>query len=189
MKIGRDTTGDLVNRIVAHPEVRPWVLADDQELDFRLLAKDPRVLMLVGEPPVGSIIFVRIVAGVYEAHAASLPQGRGHWMYEMSLDAIRYMFTSTDCIEILTRVMHNYPAAHALARQLEFTERWQCPAFRFRGKDVSYSVWGLTMMEWFPADADQRELILREMYHAGQEQKAKAWHARWAHLSRNVVST
>jgi hypothetical protein len=185
--IHRDPTGDTLNRIVNHPEVRPWLMSEDQELDFRLLANDPRIFLLVGDPPIGSIVFGQVVTGVYEAHAAVLPEGRGVWMTQLSEAAIRYMFTATDCIEILTRVLQGHVAAVALARYLGFVERWRCPAFRFRGRDVPYGVWGLTMMDWFPADDDGRKAALQEMYHAGQGEKAKSWYARWTHLSRNTM--
>jgi hypothetical protein len=187
MQVHRDIEGELVNRIVHHPEVRPWVLSDKQDLDFRMIANDPRVFLLVGEPAIGTIVFSQVVPGVYEAHAAVMPEGRGEWMTQLSEASIRYMFLSTNCIEILTRVMEGHVAAAALARQLDFVPRWSCPAFRFRGKDVPYTVWGLTMMDWFPSSNGGRKTVLEEMIQAGQVEKAKSWHARWALLSSNVV--
>jgi len=187
MDIYLDRQGDLTNRIVHHPQVREWVMVENVDLDFRELAKDQRIFPIVGDPPIGAIVFGRVVTGVYEAHAAVLPQGRGEWMADLSEAAIRYMFTATDCIEILTRVMQGHIAALALAKKLEFVEHWRCPAFRFKGKDVPFSVWGLSMMDWFPSNDEERVAVLQEMWHAGQQEKAQVWHARWAQLSRNVV--
>lgn len=189
MLIRRDIEGDTLNRIINHPEVRPWVMSEHQNLDFRILARDPRIFLLVGDPPIGSIVFGQVVTGVYEAHAAVLPQGRGEWMTELSEAAMRYMFMATDCIEILTRVLQGHVAAAALARRLGFVERWGCPEFPFRGRMVPYTVWGITMMDWFPDDEEGRKRAYSEMYHAGQAEKAKVWYARWAALSAKVVVT
>lgn len=186
MMIHRDLDGDMVNRIISHPEVRPWVLREDQDMDFRAIARDPRIYLLVGEPPVGSIIFAQVTMGVYEAHAAVLPQGRGNWTTDLAQSSIYYMFTATDCIEILTRVLEGHVGAAVLARQLGFRERWRCPAFQFRGKMVPYSVWGTTMMDWWPSNDPDRVRVYNAMYHAGQPEKAKAWHTRWAALSQKV---
>jgi hypothetical protein len=188
MLIRRDTEGDTINAIVNHPEVRPWVLREDQNLDFRAIANDPRIFLLVGDPPLGSIIFSQIVTGVYEAHAAVLPQGRGEWTAELSQAAMHYMFTATDCVEILTRVLQGHVAAASLARHLGLIERWACEAFPFRGRMVPYTVWGITMMDWFPDDEEGRKRVFNEMYHAGQVEKAKVWYARWAALSQKLVT-
>jgi hypothetical protein len=189
MIIHRDTTGAAVNRIWNHPEVRPWIVnGPDHELDLRPAALDPRYWLLVGEPELGSFFCVRFDAGLYEAHAAVLPEGRGEWSLEFGRSAIRAMFTGTDCIEILTRVPQGHPACLALVRNLGFSPRWTRPSCNFRGRNVPCTVWSLTMQEWFPAEDEARKAALAEMCAAGWERKAQCWQKRWALLSRERMT-
>jgi hypothetical protein len=187
MNLHRDTTGEEANRIVNHPDVRPsFTSVPDKELDFRPLANDPNTLILVGDPPLGTFVFYRIMPGVFEAHGASLPEGRGEWTDRFARHCLYFLFTGTDCIEILTRVPQGHLPTATLVRQLGFTWRWSRPATRFRGKNVPFAVWSLTMMDWFPHEDELRLEVLRDMKTNGPPRKAENWEQRWAFLSRDA---
>lgn len=188
MIVQRDTTGEIANRIVNHPAVRPSFTIDpEHELDFRPLAHDPNTIILVGEPPIGTFVFYRLLAGVYEAHGASLPEGRGEWTDRFARHCLYFLFTSTDAIEILTRVPQGHLATSTLVRQLGFTWRWARPATRFRGQNVPFAVWSLTMMDWFPHEDELRLEVLRDMKKNGPPNKSDSWEQRWAFLSRGTA--
>lgn len=190
MLIRRDTTGEVCNAIINDDQVRPWVVsANDDVIDVRQLAQDPRGVLMLGEPPLGCFCCFRVLDGVYEVHAAVLPEGRGKWCLEFGLSAVRHMFVTTDAIEIITMIPQGHIGTLALARATGFQQRWTRPHCRFRGKDVPYTVWSVSMLDWFPADDDaEREAVLAEMRQAGQELKAHNWHYRWAFLSRLGMS-
>lgn len=185
MIIRRDPMGDICNAIVNHPTVRPGMIsANDEVLDLRPLAHDPRGVLLLGEPAFGCFLCYRVLDGVYEVHAGILPEGRGPWCLEFGLSSVRHMFTTTDAIEIITRIPQGHIGTLALAKRTGFKERWQRPHCRFRGQDVPYGVWSVSMLDWFPADDAERESVLEEMLRAGQTVKAQNWHTRWAFISR-----
>jgi hypothetical protein len=189
MLIRRDPMGDICNAIMNHPTVRPWMIsANDDVLDVRQMAHDPRTVLMLGEPAYGCFACYQVLNGVYEVHAAVLPDGRGEWCLDFGHSAIRHMFVTTDCIEIITRIPQGHIGTLALARRTGFVERWSRPHCRFRGKDVPYSVYSVTMIDWFPADDEEREAVLHEMRNAGQSDKAANWHYRWAFLSREGVN-
>lgn len=156
----------------------------DHTFDFRALAPDPRWHFLIGDPPCGTFICGRLLDGIYEAHAAVVPEGRGPWTVQFGEAAIRYMFTATDAIEILTRVPQGHLGSLTLVRRLGFVLRWTRPSCWFRGRDVPYSVWGLTLFDWWPSEDTAREATLEEMRCADQHEKMVAWHNRYAILSR-----
>jgi hypothetical protein len=189
MLIRRDTTGDICNAIINHAAVRPGMIsANDDVLDVRPLAHDPRGVLLIGEPAFGCFLCYRVLDGVYEVHAGVLPGGRGPWCLEFGLSSVRHMFTSTDAIEILTRIPQGHIGTVALAKRTGFRERWSRPHCRFRGQDVPYTVWSVVMQDWMPTEDAEREAVLEEMRRSGQELKAHNWQYRWAFLSRLGMS-
>lgn len=186
MLIRRDPVGDICNAIINHAAVRPFMTSvNDGALDVRPLAHDARGVLLIGEPAFGCFLCYRVMDGVYEVHAGVLPGGRGAWCLEFGLSAVRHMFTTTDAIEILTRIPQGHIGTIALAKRTGFKERWTRPHCRFRGQDVPYTVWSVVMQDWWPVDDDERAAVLKEMIAAGQTLKAQNWHMRWAFLSRD----
>ena len=184
MMVRRDTEGDLTNAIVNHPQVLPTFTDSPVPIDMRPIAKDPHTIILVGAPPLGCFLFMQIVLGVYEAHGAVMPEGRGEWSRELAESCVRTIFTATDCIEIMTRIPQGHTGTLALVRHLGFEERWRRPEILFRGKKVPFSVWSLTMQQWFPSDEAEQRIVLRDMEEGGPPGKAANWRARWERLSR-----
>lgn len=113
-EIRREHDAAWVNHICNHPDVRPWLGGYlDQKLELGPTVENPRNVVLSAEK--GAMIFMALQPGLYEAHTQILPDGRGRWTLEFVLDALRYMFTATDAIEIVTRVPYgNLRAASAL---------------------------------------------------------------------------
>ena len=74
-------------------------------LDLRPMAQDRlRSVLLVGEPAYGCFACYRVLDGVYEVHAAVLPEGRGEWALDFGLSAVRH-----GVADQLTEVTIGYP--------------------------------------------------------------------------------
>src|SRR5215475_12382148 len=98
------------------------------------------------------------------------------------------MFCSTDCIELITRIPQGAVASLALAKRFGLRQRWVCKETRYRGRDVPYSVWSMTLFDWLPADEESLMAVLAAMKQYGQEAKAQSWFVRWAALSQHLLN-
>lgn len=147
------------------------------------IASDPRGYALIGEDQLGAYILWPVVEGVYELHVGVLPAGRGEWAIQFSASTIEYMYTRTDCVELITRIPQGADASLWLARRFRFQHRWNCPRTQYRGKIVPYAVMSLTMFDWMPDDDPERSRIFAEMKRNGMGRKADCWYQRWAFLS------
>jgi hypothetical protein len=119
---------DLVNSIVNHPEVFPWVSLPGQEsVDSSVLINDDRNIVLEAEG--GCFIFVHQEPGLYEVHSQFLPEYRGKNVFEASQEALKWMFLGTpECIEIQTRIPPSNPG-HKLPESLGFKLDFQRPSW------------------------------------------------------------
>lgn len=101
--IRRHFNADLLNEVVNHPEVYPWVKGKFKgPLDLTPVIQDSKHILLMGEH--GGCLFTTHQPGLYEVHTQVVPAGRGKWTLKMVNEALRWMFTRTDAIEIFTRV-------------------------------------------------------------------------------------
>lgn len=178
MTITRTTDSELITRLIVGSGQGPVELGS--------LISDPRVHALVGEPPLGTHICLQVIEGVYEFHSAVLAEGRGEWTMAFTHAAIHYMFTATDCIELITRLPQGAVPAISLARRFGFSPRWAGDEMVYRNRIVPFAVWSLTMMEWIPAEIEAFNAVLAAMRQTGQERKAAVWHARRAFVARKV---
>lgn len=106
--IGREFSAERINRVVNHPDVRPWV-GGAGELNLSSLVADPRNVLLMGQG--GGVLFQWLEPGLYEAHTQFDPEHRGKEAVQNVRDALRWMFTRTDAVEIVTKVpLHNVSA-------------------------------------------------------------------------------
>lgn len=142
------TDAARVNAIVNHPGVRPWV-ADlgEGEIDLSGLLGKPNTLCLAGEH--GVFLVIKYGDGIWECHTAVLPEGRGAWARGFAEELVRYMFTATDCVDLITRVPQGHVAAKTLTEAMGF--RWQFdtpPECLFRGEMVPVHIYTLTLQEW-----------------------------------------
>jgi hypothetical protein len=117
-----------INKILNDPDVFPFVSVPGMEsIDVTELVADPRNVLLMAKG--GGLIFCWHEPGVYEVHNNFLTEFRDWSSAAAAQSAIKWMFTHTDCMSILTRVpAFNKAARHAAMRaggHLEF-ERKAC---------------------------------------------------------------
>lgn len=147
IEIKREIDATRINEILNDPSVRPWV--DDKEgpLDIQFQLNNLLNILLMGEH--GGILFLYVMPGVYEAHTQVLPSGRGKWTDELTHACIHWMFSKSDCYELITRV----PKPHIRARtaavrsggKYEFTRPDGC---LFRGSVVPVDIFTIRIQDW-----------------------------------------
>ncbi len=124
--IERTFDAAAVNRIVNHPEVRPWVHGPVGKLDLTPVVEDDRNIALIGEH--GMAVFAYRMPGVYEWHAAVRPEGRGAWAYEAGKAAIDWLFAYTDAVAIIAPVPQNNRPACRIVGALGFHVKQELPS-------------------------------------------------------------
>lgn len=148
VKIWRSYDAREINAVLNEPRVRPWV-ADAKEgvLDISAKVANKGNVLLMGQW--GGFVCLGYGAGIYEVHTQVLPEGRGAWTSDFAAAGFHYMFTRTDCVEIITRVPQGHVAAKALTEHVgfryEFTRHNEC---LFRGNVVDVSIYSRSLMDW-----------------------------------------
>lgn len=121
-RIGRQYHPHSINRIVNHPAIYPFVCGyTTGRIDVGPAIADTRNVLLMGEH--GGVMFKQHQPALYEAHTQVVPEGRGSWAVSMVRAAGHWMFTRSDCMEIVTRCPHGNLAALALAKRVG-CKRW-----------------------------------------------------------------
>lgn len=117
----------IVNDIVNHPDVAPWVRwTSIGEMDLTPLVRDQRNVVLVGEH--GMAVFHYRVPGVYEWHAAVRPEGHGAWAFLAAKAAIDWLFANTDAVAIIAPVPENNRPARQIVGALGFELKQELPS-------------------------------------------------------------
>jgi hypothetical protein len=211
--IRRTTDAALINAILNHPDVRPDVADMGQgEIDISAAVGDPANVCLIGE--YGAFVCFKFYEGCYEVHTQILPEGRGEWAVGFAKAGAKFMFTATDCVEILTRTPQGHIAAVALTRAMGFRQQFVTPPeCLFRGQRVPAAIWSLTIQDWalrqdhmaeegarfhgwmgqridgvpHEPDPDHNRVvgISLAMIAGGQTAKAVVWYNRWAFAARH----
>jgi len=116
LSVTREYGAERINRVLNDPSVRPHVgLPDFGPLDFTQLVSDQRnVLLMAGDE--GGFFCQHLSPGIYEVHSQFLPASRGRKVVQAAIDAQRFMFCRTDCVEVVTKVPTGNLAATALVR-------------------------------------------------------------------------
>ena len=115
LSVCREFSADRINAVIAHPEVRPWV-GGVGPLDLTPVVADPRNVLLMGQG--GGLLFVQLEPGLYEVHTQFIPEARGPVALLAVIDALRWMFTRTDAVEIVTKVPDGNVAAAVLVKKI-----------------------------------------------------------------------
>jgi hypothetical protein len=107
-----------VNAVLNDPGVLPWIAQAGQErLDATALLSDRRNVALLA--PIGGVVLFHFhEPTVYEVHTQFIEGARGAGAIRAVREAIWWMFTRTDAMELLTRVPCNNPAALGLVRAI-----------------------------------------------------------------------
>lgn len=158
----------VFDRVANHPDVRPW-LGGSGELSFAATLSDPANIALCCDA--GGWLLTRHESGVYEAHSLFLPGTAD--VPAMAMAGFEYLFTATDCVEVVSKVpLANRPAlglANAVGLREKFRRPDAWPTPDGGACDVSYRA--LTLEGW-----SQRAAGLEahgEWFH-GQLEAAKA---------------
>lgn len=152
--VRRVTDAAMVNEVVNHPAVRPWIAGPiEDELDVTPVLADPRNIALWGQH--GGVVFVYRQPTIYEAHTQVLPAGRGRWTLKMTQAALLWLFAGTDALEVLTRVPRGNVGALALAEavhgEFEFTNK---KGWIHKGEVIPADVYSLTIQRWMHTAPD-----------------------------------
>lgn len=148
MKIERVFNARRLNEIVNDPDVYRWVKGYAlDKLDLAGPSASPHNCVLIGDG--GAIIFVGLQPGLYEAHTQVLKSHRGAWAKEFCQECLRYLFTHTDAMEVMTRCP-TVPSK-ALARALGFTRLFTNPKGWVIDNDpVPADIYSLMFQNWAP---------------------------------------
>ena len=146
MDLRRD--GAFWNAIANDPAVRPFIGPGEQDLDL-----SPIVALELNYPLAtehGGFIFAKHEPGRYELHTIFGPQGRGRAVLDAFAEAARWMFTRTDCLEIVTKTAATNRPAAWMARLAGFRPLFVRKGAGWDGSDVTFYV--LSLDEWMQRD-------------------------------------
>lgn len=141
-----------INRIMNDPSVFPLIsLPDQKPIDVSPIITDPRFVFLVGD---GCAFFIspdgEPNSGIYEIHINFLEDARGKHALEVVHEAVRWVFTHTNCTFLMTQVpVSNRPAglmAKAAGGRLWFEKPKKWPT---KDGPIDIKVYGMTIFEWF----------------------------------------
>lgn len=137
-----------INAIFNDPSVFPMLaLPGSASIDVAPLVADERNVFLIAEG--GVISFAWHDVNTYQVHTGFKKGFRGSNAIRASRAAYRWMFTHTDCFELLTLVPGNNPAAALFCRLVgatfEFERKaiWPTP-----DGDVGVSFWSFRYDDW-----------------------------------------
>ena len=106
-------------------------------------------------------------AGRYEMHSLfSSPRPR-QWSIRSMRDALAYMFTSTPCVELVTKVPIDNPAAQGLARIAGFTKRFDGTREWSNDVEKQFGFYSLSLESWALASRDA--LLMGQWFHRALE--------------------
>lgn len=154
MTIARTMDATYLNGVANHPEVRPFLGGGPAVLDLQPVLSAPQnvALQALGPEPFGGWVFHMMMPGVYEAHTLFPPEGRGRRLFAASREALRWMFTETDALELVTKCPDDNPGARMLGGLLGFRERFRREGAWAPGVGVSYRVHSVD--DWFIRDPE-----------------------------------
>lgn len=145
------------------PEVRPW-LSGDGPINTAHIVQSTDNFCFLTQDRGGAYIYHRKQAGLYEVHTLSLPASRGRQMLEARTESLRFMFTATDALEIVTVVPDGNRGADVWAARAGFREAFRREgAVWLQGEMVGASYRSLTYADWATRDPLARKA--GQMFH------------------------
>ncbi len=163
-------SADFINSVLNDDTVFPWCFpyGTKKPVDIGPSLLDVKNVLLCNEH--GGFVFHWREAGCYEIHTQFLPPGRGAAAVEAVFEALDYMFTKTDCMEVVTRIPANNDAARTLALATGFRQDFIAPkAWRVSAEEVlDVGCYVLTWRDWMRRA--QRLVEHGEWFHAQLEE-------------------
>jgi hypothetical protein len=152
MLLSKSKDAQFLNDILNNPEVYPWVsgLADGP-LDLTAIVDMPSTLMLKAET--GAFLFVKKAPKVLEVHTQFLPGS--DQVLDAAKEAADFIFTQTDCKEIITMVPRANKAARILAKAVGFTYTQTDGEWKSPYGMVPLDFFRLTKKQWRKASCPQ----------------------------------
>ena len=155
LSIARTHDSDLINSIITHPAVYPFVSDDGsppaEEFDCSPLLGSPMgyfLLAMNDEQAAGVFMYHAHNAITYEVHTNVLPEFRGAGAVKLAKLSLKWMFENTRCRKVVTHVPITNRPAYRLARAVgmcgEGTNR---RSFMKDGAIINQHVLGITMEE------------------------------------------
>lgn len=161
----RDFTAERLNRIVNSPGVREHVLIEGAApVDLSNVVANQNNFALMCDQ--GGMLFVQLSPGVYDVHTQFLESARGSFALSFAREAVKWMFTRTDCVELWTKVPKANKAAlgltQAMGGRFEFLR-----SNGFNNDDVR--VFSLSYLRWSQKDSSLK--TVGEWFHEMLELK------------------
>lgn len=146
--IERQKSAVLVNEIINHPSIHPWVCGPiEGPLDVTKSIEDGSYTALFGE--YGGFLFWNLGRGVFDAHSAVLPEGRGAWAILAAQRSLIWMFDKGGAQEIMMTVPKGNVAVRALVRVLKAKFRGTIENGWWRdGHAIPCDVYSITKTDW-----------------------------------------
>ena len=150
--IARSYDPAYLNHLANSPDVRPYVGPGTEPLDLTALVANKANIAIEAEH--GGWLLINLMSGTYELHTMFTVEGRGEAYFSAAREALRYVFTQTDCLEIVTRCPDDNPGARMAAVKVGFQERaHREKVWRVGEEDecgISYQA--LTLDDWLKRD-------------------------------------
>lgn len=114
-----------------------------EAIDYTPVVKDMRNVVMVGQH--GGFVFHRLLPGLYEVHSQVLKPGRGAWALSAVQESVRYLFTQTEAMELVTRVPEGNNPARSLTLAMGGVAEGvlDSPKLTF-----SWTMYRLTIQDW-----------------------------------------
>lgn len=146
--LSRQESAERVNEIVNDPSIYPWICGPLTEpLDLTTTIESGNYIALVGE--YGGFLFWKIAPGLFDAHSAILPEGRGRWTIKAAKSALDWMFGKEGADEIMMVAPQGNLAVLSLVRVLKAKPRGSVADGWWRnGKPVAANVYSLTKSDY-----------------------------------------
>lgn len=144
VNLSRDS--EFINSVVNTPGVVEWIKGPlETPIDLSPLVDNKDNYLLVADT--GGFLFVKKgQLPLYEVHTQFLPGSQK--VLEKAKDAAFYMFTKTDCIEIMTCVPSLNVAARRLTKQMQFEYVGQKGEWPINGVNYPLDYYTLTIKRW-----------------------------------------
>jgi len=139
--------------IANHPEVRPWLGFEDVEMDIgpAIAARvaHPDNFALLTKEHDGGYLYLKLQAGLYAVHTLAAPSARGRPMLRLMREGLAFMFSATDCVEIITQIPDGNENAKAWSQLAGFRDTFRRESFfPLMGETVGCQFRSLGYQDW-----------------------------------------